>query len=276
MPTPRVLLLRAPGTNCDREAQFAWEQAGALVEPLHVRALAAQPGRLRDFQVLTIPGGFSYGDDIAAGRILAAQIERHLHEAIGEFVDRGGLVLGICNGFQVLVKARLLPWRLGAGEQRRCTITCNDPPGFQDRWVTLRAADDTPCVFLEPNRTYEMPIAHGEGRVLLAGPDDYERLVLGRQDALRYVPPAGTADPCPAPYNPNGSQGDLAGICDPTGRMLGLMPHPERFVTWTQHPCWTSLPAREPGDGLWLFLRAVEHLGGRAGTMSRAAAMRPA
>lgn len=255
----RVVILRAAGTNCDLETQHAWKLAGATAERVHVRRLIEHPALLDGYEVLTLPGGFSYGDDIAAGRILAAQLQRHLLDAVRTFVDTGKLVLGICNGFQVLVRAGLLPWRT-ARDSPACTITHNDPPGFQDRWVNLRA-NDADCAFLEPGREYELPIAHGEGRVLFADRVSRERVTATGQNALCYVPPPPGAGVTPgAPYNPNGSDGDIAGLTDETGRVLGLMPHPERFVTPTQHPCWTSRPPREEGDGLALFRRAVEYL----------------
>jgi phosphoribosylformylglycinamidine synthase len=218
----------------------------------------APPARLHDCQILTIPGGFCYGDDIAAGRILAAQVQRHLLDDIRRFIDAGKLVLGICNGFQVLVQAGLLPFREPA-DRRSCTISQNQPPGFQDRWVNLRAGGRS-CAFLEPGREYEMPIAHGEGRVLFSGRGVLEQIEQRGQNALRYAsPPPGAGVTPGAPDNPNGSAGDIAGLCDATGRVLGLMPHPERFVTATQHPCWTSRPPREQGDGLSLFRRALSH-----------------
>lgn len=284
MPRVNVLILRAAGTNCDLETQHAWELAGARAERVHLRRLIEQPQMLGEYQIVTLPGGFSYGDDIAAGRIFAAQLQRHLIDELGAFVDAGKLVLGICNGFQILVKAGLLPHPRGAeagpsspGSGAVCTVTYNDPPGFQDRWVTL-FAHESPCVFTEPGRTYEMPIAHGEGRVVFADGKSLERVIEAGQNALCYVPPGADAEATNAmvneatwlggrersrdggdPYNPNGSHADIAGLCDPTGRVLGLMPHPERFVTGTQHPCWTSQPKREAGDGLALFQRAVEY-----------------
>jgi phosphoribosylformylglycinamidine synthase I len=269
-----VLILRAAGTNCDLETQHAWELAGARAERIHLRRLIEQPQTLRRCQVVTIPGGFSYGDDIAAGRIFAAQLERHLLDELRAFIDSGKLVLGICNGFQILVKAGLLPYPretacdgLGGGRQAVCTVTYNEPPGFQDRWVMLRA-NDSPCVFSEPDRTYELPIAHGEGRVVFADDASLSRITAAGQNALSYAPPAGlqsaarrdAVNAVPAAdvaYNPNGSDADIAGLCDPTGRVLGLMPHPERFVTRTQHPCWLRRPQREGGDGLAMFQRAV-------------------
>jgi phosphoribosylformylglycinamidine (FGAM) synthase-like amidotransferase family enzyme len=281
MSPPKVLILRAAGTNCDLETQHAWEVAGARPERVHLRQLIAEPRTLDAYQIVTIPGGFSYGDDIAAGRIFAAQLERHLADQFRAFIDAGKLVLGICNGFQILVKAGLLPYAHSQKSVARraegavCTVTYNDPPGFQDRWVTL-FAHDSPCVFTEPGRIYELPIAHGEGRVVFADGPSLEHIIEAGQNALCYVPPGvqsheavamaneatwlGGRDRLAAagvPYNPNGSHADIAGLCDPTGRVLGLMPHPERFVTWTQHPQWTSRERRETGDGLAMFQRAV-------------------
>ncbi len=252
----RVLVLRAAGINCDLETQHAWKLVGARVEALHVRRLIDQPALLDDYQILTVPGGFSYGDDIAAGRILATQLERHLGEQIRGFVDSGKLVIGICNGFQVLVQLGLLPTQPQRGG-RTCSITFNDPPGFQDRWVYLHAVTER-CVFLDTKAIYEMPIAHGEGRVVFADDDAQRAVVEGGNIALTYGGPrAGDPDLHGQPANPNGSAADIAGFCDETGHVLGLMPHPERFVTWTQHPCWTSQPERPEGDGLALFRNAV-------------------
>lgn len=251
----RVMVLRAAGTNCDLETEHAWRLVGASPEAVHLNRLTASPRILDAYQIVTIPGGFSYGDDVSAGRIFAAHIERALHEEIGRFVDRGGFILGICNGFQVLVKAGLLPERDRAGESRSCTITYNDPPGFRDTWVHL-VGGRTPSVFVEAGRRYELPIAHGEGRVVFRadGPaTDREPRV-----ALRYAPPLDAPDA--GGFNPNGSTLDIAGLCDETGRILGLMPHPERFVDYTQHPCWNSRSDSTGPDGLAIFERAVSHL----------------
>lgn len=249
----RVIVLRAAGTNCDRETLHAWRLAGAAPDRTHIRGVIENPRLLADYQILTVPGGFSYGDDIAAGRVFAAQVARYLSDELRKFVDAGKLVLGICNGFQVLVQAGLL----GHDEQGRrvASIAFNDPQRFQDRWVTLRG-EDSPCVFTEPGRVYQMPIAHGEGRVFFES-DSALHCVLSRKlRAVSYIASADNAADGPA--NPNNSQGDIAGLCDSTGRVFGLMPHPERFVDWTQHPRWTSLPPREFGDGLAIFRRALD------------------
>ena len=209
-----MLILRAAGTNCDLETQHAWELAGAAATRVHIRQLIETPQVLDEHQVLTIPGGFSYGDDIAAGRIFAAQVRRHLLEPLRAFIDAGKLVLGICNGFQVLVQVGLLPFGRPSGAPRTCTVTQNDPPGFQDRWVYLRASAG-PCVFLELGAVYELPIAHGEGRVLFAEAADLDAVAAAGQNALLYAGPRpGKPNVHGEPLNPNGSQGDLAGLCD--------------------------------------------------------------
>lgn len=286
MPTIRAAVLRAAGTNCDVETAHAWERVGAIAERVHIRRLIDEPGLLANYQVVTIPGGFSYGDDISAGKVFAVQLRRHLADALQEFVGADKLVLGICNGMQVLVKAGLLPDARRMKAEPILTITHNTRPVYVDRWVTLAARADTPCVFLEAGRRYELPMAHGEGRIVFRDSATREAFLETGQAALCYVAPeadgaaaalAVTAKPAGAAtanesllggpaldaalsaYNPNGSEGDLAGICDPSGRVFGLMPHPERFLDWTQHPCWTSLPPREAGDGLAFFENALAY-----------------
>lgn len=253
MPQPRVILLRAAGTNCDRETEFAWQQAGARCETLHLSQLSSNPQKLHDYQILTIPGGFSFGDDIAAGQVFARRLIQNLREVLTDFIDQGGAILGICNGFQILVKAGLLPWQTGS-EARNCTIADNIPPGFQDRWVRLESQTKH-CIFLEAGRVYELPIAHGEGRVCFTDEAAEQRALSGNFAALRYVAVPDSVTHQPA--NPNGSTADIAGLCDETGRVFGLMPHPERFISATQHPAWTSKPPADSGDGLAMFTAAV-------------------
>jgi phosphoribosylformylglycinamidine synthase len=254
----KVLIIRSAGTNCDLETQYAWSLAGADADRVHIRQLIETPAMLSEYQAITIPGGFSYGDHIGAGVIFATQIARHLRDAILKFVERGGLVLGICNGFQILVKTGLLPGWPDA--QRDATVTFNRPSGFQDRWVRLEAQTDE-CAFLHRGEQYEMPIAHGEGRVVFRDDDVRRRVEHEGLRALSYVPARTDGrDVDDADANPNGSDLDAAGLCDATGRILGLMPHPERFVDRTQHPCWTRLDKHKAADGLRLFQNAVNSL----------------
>jgi phosphoribosylformylglycinamidine synthase I len=255
MATPRSIVLRAPGTNCDEETSAAWERAGARVETWHVGRLLEAPHALDDFAILTIPGGFSYGDDLGAGRIFATRLGSVLGDALRRFHARGGLILGICNGFQVLVKAGLLP---GGPVACGATLTHNESGHFESRWVRLE-----PCPgrspFVTGSEPIELPVAHGEGKFLLADPAALAALEAAGQVVLRYVDRSGR--PTRAyPANPNGSPGAVAGICDPTGRIFGLMPHPERHVDPLHHPRWTRRGSAVDGegDGLRIFRDAVE------------------
>jgi phosphoribosylformylglycinamidine synthase len=253
MATPRVLILRAPGANCDGETQFAFEQAGAVAERVHVNRLREKPGLLQRYQVLVIPGGFTYGDDVAAGKILANQLRHFLGDALQRFRDQEKLILGVCNGFQALLKAGLV---LPPDEDGPlATLAGNDSGRFEDRWIYVRAAPG-PCPFLKGCDRLHLPVAHGEGKLVVARPWILEGLRQAGQVVLSYVDAEGR--PGPYPVNPNGSQGDVAGLCDASGRVLGLMPHPERHVLPAQHPRWTRLGLAPEGDGLRLFRNAVE------------------
>jgi phosphoribosylformylglycinamidine synthase len=254
MANPRALILRAPGANCDAEAQFALEQAGALAERVHINRLREQPSLLHRYQILVVPGGFTFGDDVAAGKILANQLAHFLGESLRRFRDAEKLILGICNGFQALLKAGLL---LPPDEDGPlATLTNNAAGKFEDRWIHLQATPGR-CPFLTDYERMYVPIAHGEGNFLCRQPWILEGLEQAGQVVLRYVDADGR--PGPYPINPNGSQGDVAGLCDATGRVLGLMPHPERHVLPQQHPRWTRLGLAEEGDGLRLFRNAVRY-----------------
>jgi len=304
MAKPRVLILRAPGTNCDIETAYAFEKAGAVSDRVHIRRLLENPPLIRHYQILCVPGGFSYGDDVAAGKILAVQLRHHLLDVLQEFHQADKLILGICNGFQVLLKTGLLipPDETG---KVVATLTWNESARYEDRWVHLKVASDR-CVFLRGIDRLELPIAHAEGRFVVRHAEWLDRLAKAGQIALQYVLPselselairgtafrAGTsststadaASRClvgvettlldgldgtvaegdwrqvlPYPWNPNGSMGNIAGACDRTGRVLGLMPHPERFIDPTHHPRWTRGERHEPPDGLRLFVNAVAY-----------------
>jgi phosphoribosylformylglycinamidine synthase I len=246
----KVLMLRAPGTNRDVDTQIALETVGADVSSSLVTELFRQEKRLLDYHITVIPGGFTYGDDISAGRIMANEIRLRLGEDIKNFVDDGRLVLGICNGFQVLVKTGILPGIAGRSAQP-VTLTNNDSGKFECRWVYLKANPESPCVFTRGIDLIYAPVAHGEGK-LVAEPGILEKLNV----VVRYVDASGNTS-AGYPCNPNGSVDDIAGICDPTGRIFGLMPHPEDFIRWTQHPRWTREEKREDLYGLQIFANAV-------------------
>jgi phosphoribosylformylglycinamidine synthase len=258
MASPRAIVLRAPGTNCDEETADAWQRAGARAETWHINRLVEAQAELDRFQILTFPGGFSYGDDLGAGRILAARLQTVLDDGLRRFHQRGGLVLGICNGFQVLVRAGLLP---GGPAQCPTTLAPNASGRFEDRWVRLLPRPGlSPFVgFSDP---IELPVAHGEGRFVTSDPEQPEILERSGQVVLQYADAAGqpTQD---YPANPNGTAHAIAGLCDLTGRIFGLMPHPERHVDRWHHPRWTrreSSPVE--GDGLRIFKSAVLALEG--------------
>jgi phosphoribosylformylglycinamidine synthase I len=244
----RTLILRAPGTNCDVETSFALEQAGAVVDSAHVNELVRRDKLLSNYQILVAPGGFTYGDDISAGKILANELRLKLGGDIQDFIERGGLILGICNGFQVLVRAGILP----SAEGNHLTLAGNDSNRFECRWVYLKVNQKSPCLFTRGMSTIALPVAHGEGKLVA----DAE--TLGSLNVVvRYADDKGNVK-AGYPYNPNGSVDNIAGICDESGRVFGLMPHPERFLRWAQHPHWTREAVREHGDGFGIFRNAVE------------------
>ena len=251
---PKTLVLRAAGTNCDGETAHAFELAGATVERVHLNAVLEKPAMLDEYQLLAFPGGFSYGDDIAAGKILARQITAKLGDALRRFVGMGKPVIGICNGFQVLVKTDLLPGPLAGESGQTATLAHNDSGRFICRWTRVRPVGNK-CVWTQGLGEIELPIAHGEGKLVPASAAVQSALHEKGQVALEYVG-----------ENPNGSADAIAGICDSTGLVFGLMPHPERHVSPLQHPAWAS--RRNNGDGLdgdgqglAIFRNAVKRFG---------------
>lgn len=246
-----VLILRASGTNCDAETAFAFQQAGAATSLVHINQLLRHEKRLSGYQIMVIPGGFTYGDDIAAGTVLANELRLGLGEDIPKFVDDGGLILGICNGFQVLAKAGILPG-LAGDDMSPLTLAANDSGKFECRWVHLSVNRESPCVFTRGMDGMYLPVAHGEGKVV-ADPE-----VLPQLNAVVYYTDEQGDREAGYPHNPNGSVENIAGICDSSGRIFALMPHPERHIRGTQHPRWTRLGAKKHGDGFQIFLNAVK------------------
>ncbi len=248
---PLTLILRTAGTNCDRELAHAFQLAGAATETVHLNELIRDPDRLSRYQLIGIPGGFSYGDDIAAGRILANYLRHRLMDPLRAAIDRGVPIIGICNGFQALVKLGLLP---DPHDGRQVVTLADNTNGrFLAKWVPMEADPSTRCIWTKGLEQFELPVAHGEGRLTVAEPAVLEQLREQGQIALRYG----------EGQNPNGSVENIAGLCDPTGLVLGLMPHPERFVHATQPPDWTrrreELLASTP-PGLRFFQNAIAHV----------------
>ncbi len=247
----KVLILRAPGTNCDAETAFAFQQVGTAVSLVHVNELIRGEKQLADYQIMVIPGGFTYGDDIAAGKVLANELRLKLDEDIPRFVKNGGLILGICNGLQVLVKADILP-EPSRSLPQLLTLSTNDSGKFECRWVYLSVNQTSPCVFTRGIESMYLPVAHGEGKVVTP-PNVLPNLNV----VLRYTDEQGNSQ-AGYPHNPNGSVDNIAGICDSSGRIFALMPHPERHLRGTQHPQWTRHGAKKYGDGFQIFLNAVK------------------
>ncbi|MDP2928495.1 MAG: phosphoribosylformylglycinamidine synthase I [Candidatus Omnitrophota bacterium] len=257
----KVLVLRTAGTNCDKETAFAFEEAGASAQLVHINRLSSGEKELSNYQILAIPGGFSYGDDIASGKILANELKYRIEEEMQKFIRDGKLIIGICNGFQILVKSGLLPNLSGDFKTIETTLTLNDSAKFEDRWVYLKKSKEQrakgKCIWTQnlPDIIY-LPVAHGEGKFI---PGDKKILTELKREGLvvfEYADEKGKSGGFP--HNPNGSVENIAGICDKTGRIFGLMPHPERHISYLQHPRWTRGKNRGRGDGFAIFKNGVD------------------
>ncbi len=260
----KVIVLRTAGTNCDEETAFAFKSFGAHVDSVHINRLFSQEVRLEDYHILAIPGGFTYGDDIESGRILANELRLKLGEDIRRFIGDRKLIIGICNGFQVLIKSGILPGSLSKnnkGEQdlsQKATLTNNDSGKFEARWSYLKVEGES--VWTKGlDRIVYYPVAHAEGKFVSRDEYVLTELNISGQVAFRYCDAQG--DKIGYPGNPNGSAEDIAGITDPTGRILGLMPHPERHFLFTQHPFWTRLNDNgRYGQGAKIFENGVNYV----------------
>ncbi len=233
-----VLVLTGYGLNCDDETAFGFERAGACAVRTHINSLIDGTARLEDFQIMVFIGGFSWGDDHGAGVIQAVHMKTHVGAKILEFVEKENLVLGICNGFQTLVNFGLLPAFDRNYQMRSVALTFNDCGNFRNQWVKLKVNPAAPCIFTRGMLEAEFPVRHGEGK-FYADASTIDRLVSNNQIVVQYALSDGSPAGGRFPDNPNGSILDIAGICDPTGRIFGLMPHPEAYNHWTNHPDWT-------------------------------------
>jgi phosphoribosylformylglycinamidine synthase len=258
---PKAIVLRTGGTNCDAETAFAFSMCGASVELVHINEIIRREKRLDPYQIAAIPGGFTYGDDIASGKILANEIRYRLGEEFNDFIKDGKLIIGICNGFQVLVKAGILPGIDGDGIE--ATLTFNDSGRFEDRWVYLKKPETrvqkSECIWTKGiKEVIYLPVAHGEGKFIPRNEKILNALKRNNQIVFQYVDEKGKLTDYP--YNPNGSIENIAGICDLTGRILGMMPHPERHILGTQHPRWTAEGLKKFGDGIDIFRNGINYI----------------
>ena len=269
----KALVLTGYGLNCDYETAYALKLAGATPHRVHINSLIDGTVMLKDFQIMVFVGGFSWGDDHGAGVIQAVRMNTNLGDQILEFIEHGNLVLGICNGFQTLVNMGLLPafnknTKTKPEKSRSVALTYNDCGNFRDDWVHLKVNSASPCVFTKGFDRLEFPVRHGEGK-FYAKESVIKELIDNNQVVLRYALPDGEPAGGKFPFNPNGSVNDIAGISDPTGRIFGLMPHPEAFNHWTNHPDWTKIKEKlkrqgkqqdiKPTTGIQLFQNAVNY-----------------
>jgi len=260
----KALILTGFGLNCDNETALAFEKAGARAHKVHINTLISGEERLEDYHILAFGGGFSWGDDHGAGVIQALKLKNNIGQDLLDFVAAGKLVIGICNGFQALVNLGLLPGLENDYTQRSVAITFNDCGNFRDHWVRLAADGKSPCVFTKGLSTVDYPIRHGEGK-FVADPTVVDRLIAGNQVVFQYAMADGRPAGGAFPENPNGAMADIAGICDPTGRVFGLMPHPEAYNHFTNHPDWPRQKERAkrqgktPGEGITTGIRLFEN-----------------
>ncbi len=257
----RVLIINGYGINCDVETGWAFKMAGAdEIVTTHINRVISNEISLDDFSILAFPGGFSFGDHIASGRVLGVKIKSELGEALERFVEAGKLIIGICNGFQILVKMGLLPGKDGSVlNDQTCTLTHNDSAKYEDRWVKIKPNQANNSPFLRGVETFPVAVRHGEGK-FIAMPDAMDRILKDNLTAFQYVDE--NNEPTQEyPKNPNGTEKAIAGITNKRGNILGMMPHPEVYVQKTQHPSWTrekELP--ETGAGLKIFVNAVDYV----------------
>jgi phosphoribosylformylglycinamidine synthase len=262
----RALVLAGNGINCEKETAYACKLAGAdQVDIVYIWDLAANKASLDSYQFLIFPGGFLDGDDLGSARASTIRLShtevnnRLLVDQIGDFADRGRLIMGICNGFQLMIKLGLLPALDGSSGTAQATLTWNDNGRFEDRWVTLKADPESPCVFTKGVDIIELPVRHGEGKIV-APEETMTKIRKSHQSPLLYINPKTKEATTEYPYNPNGTMFGMSALCDTTGRLFGLMPHPEAFLHKTNHPRWTRENLKEEGDGLLLFQNAVNYI----------------
>lgn len=264
MSKPRILLFTGFGLNCEDESARAWELAGAEPVRRHLNDVLADPSILASVQGVMFIGGFSFGDHMTSGQVFAHRVRHHLRDHLLAFHDRGGIVLGVCNGFQILTKLGLLPGVDGIDRlQPSVSLMQNDCGRFLNTWVTLGFDPASPCIFTRGLDRMDLPIRHGEGKLFTPDKALFARIRASGGIPCRYLGPDGRPA-AKSPWNPNGSLDAAAGLCDPTGRIFGLMPHPEACLFPENHPRW-DLPGAQrqgmdEGGGLRLFRNATAYL----------------
>jgi len=266
--TVKAIVITGYGTNCENEMAHACRLAGAEADIVHISRIIEGEISLDGYHFLNLAGGFLDGDDLGAGQAGAHRLKYAKVKTTGEpvfaqitrFIEAGKLIIGVCNGFQLMVKTGLLPGLGGRYDQRLVSLTYNDSGRFEDRWVTLAVDPDSPCVFTRGMKRIYLPVRHGEGKFVTRDDGIMTAIEEKKLAAVRYADPETGVPTMEYPANPNGSPGAIAGICDESGRIFGLMPHPEAFVHYTQHPRWTREELPEEGDGLAIFRNAVEFI----------------
>jgi len=257
-----VLILTGYGLNCEEESAYAWETAGASAHRMHLKELLRAPQRLHEFAALMLIGGFSFGDHMGSGHVFAARIRHRVSHDLRRFIQEGKLVLGICNGFQTMIKLGLLPGLDRDYGTQRLALIQNACGTFQNFWVQVRFDPTSPCIFTRGLETMSLPVRNGEGRLYAPDRHILERVEAAGCAVCRYLDPGTGAPARGYPHNPSESVNAIAGLCDPSGRLLGLMPHPEAYLYPENHPQWDfrkqDLPSR--GEGIRIFENAVRYL----------------
>ncbi len=260
MPKPRAAVLYGLGLNTDRETEYALGSVGFDTKRVHINDLIDGNESLANYQFLGVPGGFADGDVLGAGKIFAFRLRRGLSRELYRFIDDGKLIFGACNGFQIMVKACLLPGFDNDYKTQQVTLASNDSGRFEDRWVYLEINPESPCIFTKGIERVYLGVRHGEGKLIPKDEKVYQKLNENGHIVLWYTDQSGNRNP-PYPLNPNGSIDGIAGICDETGRVFGMMPHPEAYIDKTNHPRWTRKDEEIPeeGMGLQIFRNAVNY-----------------
>jgi phosphoribosylformylglycinamidine synthase len=250
----KALVLSGYGINCEAESKHVIEKVGGAADIIHINKLIEQPNLMEDYNLLFVPGGFSFGDDLGSGKVFSNKFKFRLSDNVVDFIKAEKLVIGICNGFQVLVKMGLLP---EPDLEQKVTITANDSGHFEDRWVALKANEKSPCIFTKDVNLMLLPVRHGEGKFIAQDEATLKQIEEDNQIVFQYVDEKGSL--AGYPYNPNGSQLNIAGICDKSGRIFGMMPHPEAFNIIQNCPYWTTGLIKE-AQGMRIFENAKKYI----------------